>query len=35
MHGRSQADWLHEVPKEPTCITPRLSITFRYHNPVV
>lgn len=35
MHGRSQADWLHGVPRAPGVVDPRLSITFRYHHPVV
>lgn len=32
MHGRSQIDWLHAVPKMPSETEPRLSITFRHHS---
>lgn len=33
MHGRSQLDWLHGVPRQKDIAQPRLSITFRFHNP--
>jgi hypothetical protein len=33
MHGRSQADWLHGVPRQKGLTDPRLSITFRFHHP--
>jgi hypothetical protein len=35
MHGRSQADWLHGVPRQPEVTVPRLSVTFRHHSQAV
>lgn len=34
MRGRSQSDWLHGVPKEPSVAGDRLSVTFRFHHPL-
>lgn len=34
MHGRSQLDWLHAIPKQKDVTGERLSLTFRFHNPV-
>lgn len=34
MHGRSQLDWLHAIPKQKEIVGERLSLTFRFHNPV-
>ena len=33
MHGRSQADWQHAIPKEP-CSGERINLTFRHTGPL-
>jgi hypothetical protein len=35
MFGESQREFLHSVPKDPSCVTCRLSVTFRFHAPKV
>jgi len=34
MHGRSQADWQHAIPKEPAD-GPRINLTFRHTGPLL
>lgn len=31
MHGRSQLDWLHSIPRDKTVTEPCMSLTFRNH----
>lgn len=33
MFGKTQIDWYHGIPKEPSILTPRINLTFRLTHP--